>query len=128
VTAIEASAAVRPCSRCALEPRLPRQRWGRRCLTLAQRTRRAAQRSARPSVNPVTKVPSAAQEPADSGAMLALDRYHRAVAELDRAARDTDWRLSRYQPSTVLAPLQRAVTQAADACRRLGVPEAAWRA
>jgi len=55
----------------------------------------------------------------DSSAVaLAVAAHREAVAELDRAARETDWRRSRYTPATVLAPLQRAVTQAEAECRR----------
>ena len=61
----------------------------------------------------------------DSSAVaLAVAAHREAVTELDRVARETHWRRSRYTPATILAPLQEAVTQAADVCRRLGVPEA----
>jgi hypothetical protein len=57
-------------------------------------------------------------------ATAALATHRAAIAELDRVAHETDWRRSKFPPSTVLAPLVHAVTQAAAECRRLGVPEA----
>ena len=36
-----------PCSRCQVEPRLPRQRWGRACLTAYARHRREWRRAMR---------------------------------------------------------------------------------
>jgi hypothetical protein len=39
-----------PCSRCQVEPRLPRQRWGRACLTAYARHRREWRRAMRSGV------------------------------------------------------------------------------
>ena len=94
-----------PCSRCRGEPRLPRQRWGRRCLTAAQRDRRAAKRAERGPIrgNSVPSVPAHNTANSDQPAVAqdgvtqslgeeALTRYRRAVAELARVTRETDWR------------------------------------
>ena len=98
-------------------------------MTAAQRMSRAKRRQERwgPTAEPPTTRETASVTPAAAGssetlAVAALATYHAAVTELDRMARETDWRRSRYTPSTVLAPLQRAVTQAEAECRRLGVP------
>src|SRR5436190_17085692 len=110
------------CSRCAQAPRLSGQRWCRKCLTAAQRERRATRRldagepvPDRGEPIPVTQAP--ATLPADP-ITIALAAYRAAVTELDRVTRETDWRRSRYTPSTVLGPLHRAVTQADAECRR----------
>ncbi|MBI4636286.1 MAG: hypothetical protein HY727_08050 [Candidatus Rokubacteria bacterium] len=114
--------ASRPCSRCGEEPRLPRQRWGRACLTAAQRARRAARRAAHPHPGEPPAKPSALTPPSPTAEAEALDRYRRARAELDLVTRETDWRRSRYTPAQVLRPLVDAVTQAEAACRGLAVP------
>ena len=60
-------APVAPCSKCRTSPRLPGQRWCRRCLTEAQRARRAAARTARTRQFPgVTPTPPIAAAPAPS--------------------------------------------------------------
>src|SRR2546426_4394448 len=92
------------CSRCGAEPRLRDQRWGRHCLTAAQRERRAARRQQQPPRSALTSP--------------AVERYRAAVLNLERVTRETDWRRSRYTPATVLAPLLRAVTQAEAECDR----------
>jgi len=129
-------AAVRHCSRCKVQPRLHGQRWCRTCLTAAQRDRRAVERDRRTVQLDHRAAPASDQTPAPTGvtqaetvlaggpATAAVVAYRHAVAELDRATRQ-DWRRSKFPPSTVLAPLVRAVTQAGAECRRLGVSSAA---
>lgn len=123
------------CTRCAAEPRVRGQRWGRRCLTAHQRERRAARRALRqapdPSAGVVAVEPSPVTQPApDDASALGLDardalaRYRQAVTELDRVTRETNWRRSRYSPSMVVGPLHEAVTRLASECRRLGIPTA----
>lgn len=51
----------------------------------------------------------------------AVDRLRRARDKLERVSRETDWRRSRYTPGQVLSPLHRAVREAEEVCRRLGL-------
>ena len=56
--------AVALCTRCGQEPRLPRQRWGRHCLTAYKRARAARLRVlVEPVADPVTPAPLLAERP-----------------------------------------------------------------
>jgi hypothetical protein len=138
------------CSRCHEEPRLPGQRWCRRCLTTAQRARRGARRAAKASETSdatlgaaeasidlvasgeqsVVTHPSEASLRPDAGGDLAsdaLERYRQAVAEFERVSHETDWRRSKWAPPIILRPIMRAITHAEAECRQLGVAQDALR-
>lgn len=124
-----------PCTKCSAAPRVPGQRWCTACRTAHQRARRAAARARQDVLaDPAPAARDASNTTADAPTGVgvlqtpvaeALDHLREAREALTRVTRDTDWRRSPIPPSTALRPLLGAVRQAEQACRALGVQEAA---
>jgi hypothetical protein len=122
------------CTRCQVNPRLPKQRWCRECLTTAQRLRRAAQHVAQSedSSTPVTHaetqaMPGVTQEPRQPAvapdAAHVLQQYRALAAECERL-RTQDWSRSPYSPGVVYDPLVRQLDALRQRCQELGLPPA----
>jgi hypothetical protein len=95
--------APRICTRCQDNPRLPKQRWCRECLTAAQRVRRAAQPVAQAEApsRPVTHAPILQETPP-----LRTDTYQPAAEsppqchEIDTARRAYSKAQQEYRVAT----------------------------
>ena len=111
------------CTRCQSNPRLPKQRWCRQCLTSAQRQRRTAQRAgqADDATSPVTHAPTQAMTCLTQAQQQALEAYWNAVQEYTARQTPKPGRLPMVDRSSIIVTLQLRVEAAKQRCLALGI-------